>query len=185
MLYSSYSKNEKNIVTLEPVLGNLRMAVLAHLRSSRWYNQLEGILPENWEEDYDLVLYSDPVDVLNAFKEQKYHRYSTLIAENQILSFLASKKEDTKPGRYFEYTKRDNDFPYEENEWAVNNDLTEFVKPVFHVDHRLIWITGSREINFFSTEDIKKIPFKYTIHVYTPDVDVLTKVQYMKSINIE
>lgn len=180
MLYSNYSKSEETIANSEPILSNLRMTVLAHLRSSRWYNQLEGILPENWEKDYDLVLYYDPHDVLMNFKEELRHRDSKLVSETKILSVLASNKEDTIPGKYIEYTKRDNEFPYEANKWTIKQGDCLLSKPNFHVDHRLVWITGSRKIGFFSIEDIKKLPFKYTIHVYTPDVDILTKVQYMK-----
>lgn len=180
MLYSCYSKREKEFSTSEPLLSNLRTIALAHLMSSRWYGLLEGILPENWEENYELELCSNPDDVLKDFKEEVYHRGSIPISEKKILNFLASKKEDTVPGKYIEYTKRDNDFPYEDNKWTVNHDLTEFVKPTFHVNHRLIWITGSRQIDFFSNEDISKLPFKYTIHIYRPEVEVLTKVEHMR-----
>lgn len=185
MLYSNYSKNKEKLAKSEPMLSNLRTTVLAHLGSSRWYNQLEGILPENWDKNYSVVLYTEPDDVLKNFKEEISHRDSIPVKESKIITILASKKEDTVPGRYIEFNKRDNEFPYEANKWTIHHDSTVLIKPIFHVDHRLIWITGDREINFFSTEDIKKVPFKHTIHVYTPDVDVLTKVQYMKFSDLE
>lgn len=180
MLYSVYSEKVNDLALLNNNLSVVKKALLNHLKSRQWYDRVTEVLPSNWDDQTNLVLYSNPNDVYLAFKEETRHRGYTPVFEKEIVLVLGSEKQNASKGKYVEYTKRDDDFPFDANKWTSNTDMCEFEKPSFHVDHRLVWISAERSIDFLSTQDINEIPYKYTVHVYNPEATVLTNVHSME-----
>lgn len=181
MLYSVYSKKETELENMKQQLSDAQASVLSHLHSESWYKRVISALPKNWKKTYTVKLYSSPYEVYSAFREESVHRDSWDVYHRIIKNVFTSKGIKATPGKYVEHKKRDNDYTIEENVWIVDQSREETTYPDFHVNHRLVWITAERKIDFFSNENLKNIPFsKYTIHVYNPEASVLTEVQQLK-----
>lgn len=181
MLYSVYSKKQKGPEDMGQQLNDVQALLLSHLHSESWYERLVSALPEGWEKTYEVKLYSLPYEAYSAFREESVSRDAWDVYERIIKKVLTSEGIKATPGRYVEHKKRDNDYPMEENVWVVDQYREETIYPDFHVNHRLVWITAERQIDFFSNENLNNLPFsKYTIHVYNPEASVLTEVQQLK-----
>lgn len=180
MLNLVYSKALSSLATSKESLSVAQTSLLEKIQSKSRFEQLMAVLPEGWEEMYTINFYDEVETVTRAFQNSKVYKGHRTKKERIIRSIIVSEGHDAVPGRYDEYLKRDYEYPIEEDKWKIDQDLTEYVLPSFHIDHRLIWTMKEREVNLDNNETVENTEFKYTINVYIPKPEVLIDVENIK-----
>ena len=127
------------------------------------------------------------------FREEKRSCGSRLVYDRRILAVIFNKQRATDgvsfkyeptPAKYDEHKRRDYEYPVEENVWKIDTELSEYSTPIFHVDHKLIWITQERNVDIKSNVKIEDVPYKYTISIYVPTEETLIEVEKMKTLGV-
>lgn len=190
MLMSVYSKNLEKVTNgSTSQMSDAQIKLLNLIRSKGRFEQLMEVLPEGWENTFEIICYSDPVSVSQQFREERRSTGSKRVYERKILSIIFNKqrandgvsfKYNPTPAKYDEIKRRDYDFPIEENAWKIDTDLSEYSPAIFHVDHKLIWLMQEREVEINSNVNIEDVPYKYSINIYVPTEETLIEVEKIK-----
>jgi len=180
MLNSVYSKVLNSLANSKESLSDAQISLLEKIQSKSRFEQLMAVLPEDWENMYTINFYDEIEMVTRAFQSSRVCKGHRIKKERIIRSIIVSEGHDAVPGRYDEYLKRDYDYPIEEDKWKIDHDLTEYILPSFHIDHRLIWTMKEREVDIASNETVEDAKFNYSINVYIPKPKVLIDVENIK-----
>ena len=189
MLMSIYSENIEKVVNATDHLTEAQIKLLNLIRSKGRFEQLMEVLPEDWEEKFEIMYYDDPSTVAHQFREEKRSLGSRVVYDRKILSIIFNKQREKDgitykynaiPAKYDEHRRRDYDYPIESNIWKLDTDLSEYRSASFHVDHKLIWIAQHREVDINSETKIENVPYKYSINIYVPTEETLIEVEKIK-----
>lgn len=190
MLLSVYSENVKKVVDSTSQMSEAQIKLLNLIRSKGRFDQLIEVLPENWEDKFEIVYYDDPSIVSREFREERRSYGSRIVYDRKILSVIFNKqrladgvtfKYEPTPAKYDEHKRRDYDYPVENNVWKTDTELSEYYPSSFHVDHKLIWVTKQREVDINSDVKIENVPYKYSINIYVPTEETLIEVEKIKN----
>lgn len=193
MLMSTYSVNVEKVADSTSQMSEAQVKLLNLIRSKGRFDQLMEVLPDGWEDKFEIVYYDDPISVAHNFREEKRSTGSKVIYDRKILSVIFNKrrlsdgvtfKYNAIPAKYDEHKRRDYDYPIEENVWKTDTDLSEYIPASFHVDHKLIWLVQEREIDINSDVRIEDVPYKYSINIYVPTEETLIEVEKIKKFGV-
>ena len=190
MLLSTYTENIDKVVDLATQMSEAQIRLLNLIRSKGRFDQLMEVLPEGWENKFEIICYDNPTDVSHQFREEKRSTGSRVVYERKILSVIFNKqrlndgvtfKYNAIPAKYDEHKRRDYDYPIEANAWKTDIELSEYTPCSFHVDHKLIWVVQQREVDINSDARIEDVPYKYSINIYVPTEETLIEVEKLKT----
>lgn len=189
MLMSTYSANIKKVVDTTDQMSEAQIKLLNLIRSKGRFDQLMEVLPEDWENKFEIICYDDPADVTHEFREEKRSCGSKVVYDRKILSVIFNKQRKKDgvtykyaaiPAKYDEHKRRDYEYPIEDNVWKTDTELSEYSPASFHVDHKLIWLLQQREVDINSETKIEDVPYKYSINIYVPTEETLIDVEKIK-----
>lgn len=193
MLISTYSHNLEKLINAHERLNEVQIKLLTAIRSKGRFDRLMEVLPEGWEDNFEINFFDNPFDVATRFCNEKRYQNSRTIFEQTVLSVIInaqlevdSETQESKlkypatPAKYDEYYKRDYEYPIEMNKWKVNHEMSYVSPASFHLDHKLIWTMKKREVDINSTDKIEDVPYSYSINVYVPTPEILTEVLNLK-----
>lgn len=196
MLLSTFSTNISKLVNSNNQMSEAQIKLLNLIRSKGRFNQLMEVLPDGWEEAFEIKYYENPEEVSHEFREEKQRVGSKVIYDRSILSIIINKqrvkdengnpvfKYNAVPSKYEEFKRRDYDYPFEANIWKTDVDLSEYTLGSFHIDHKLIWIVQERRVDINSEIKIEDVPYKYSINIYVPTEETLIEVDKLNSMGI-
>ena len=166
MLFSEVKKNlEVETTQQQPSkMSPKELELQGIIKSNSRFNELVAFLSTlpNWEEISTIIPVDSPYEILQHLYNRELLLAGRQISREKVLKTITHHDYVPTIGKFYEYKVRDKD---NENDWVINDELSEFSSADFHVDHRLIIV---KEIRSLPSKGASAFTENINIYVYVP-----------------